>query len=264
GWNALVKSGADRLLTMATVIGTNAAVALVLVPVVVAPAPASWPYLGLSAIIHIGYFVFLLQAYRFGDLSQVYPVARGAAPLMFAGGAALFVGEALSPLALGGLVLVSLAIGSFAFEGRRTGKRNSKPLLLAFATACFISGYTITDGLGVRASGSPLGFIAWLFLIDGLPLTVYALVVRRGRTVPYLRVHWKRDVAGGLMCALAYGLVIWALSLGAMAYVSALRETSVIFAVLIGWILLDEPFGRRRIATAILVGFGIAIMHLAG
>jgi len=264
GWNALVKSGADRLLTMATVIGTNAAVALVLLPFVAAPAPASWPYLGLSAIIHIGYFVFLLQAYRVGDLSQVYPVARGAAPLMVAGGAALFAGEALSPLALGGLVLVSLAIGSFAFEGGRAGIKNSKPLLLAFATACFISGYTITDGLGVRASGSPLGFIAWLLLIDGLPLTVYALVVRRGRTVPYLRVHWKRDVAGGLMCALAYGLVIWALSLGAMAYVSALRETSVIFAVLIGWILLGEPFGRRRIAAAILVGFGIAIMHLAG
>ncbi len=183
---------------------------------------------------------------------------------MVAGGAALFAGELLSPLALGGLVLVSLAIGSFAFERARPGARASKPLPLAFATACFISGYTVTDGLGVRASGSPLGFIAWLFLIDGLPLTAYALVVRRGRVGAYLRVHWKRDIAGGLMCALAYGLVIWTLSLGAMAYVSALRETSVIFAVLIGWILLGEPFGRRRIAAAIVVGFGIAIMQLAG
>ena len=142
-------------------------------------------------------------------------------------------------------------IGAYGLERFETGK-------------LFIGAYTVTDALGVRVSGSPLGFIAWLFLISGLPLLAYARVARPGALGPYARAHWKPALAGGLMCALAYGLVIWALSLGAMASVSALRETSVVFAVLIGWILLGEPFGRRRIGAAMPVGLGIAIMQLAG
>ena len=251
-WNAVIKAGEDRVLTMALVIGVGAVLALPLLPFVVAPAAESWPYLLLSVAIHVGYFFFLLQAYRVGDLSQVYPVARGTAPLLVAAGGAMFAGEALRPVQLAGLVLASLAIASFALGPGRAEARQLKPFAYGFATALFIGSYTVTDALGVRASGSPLGFIAWLFLISGLPLLVYARIAR------------PLALAGGLMCALAYGLVIWALSLGAMAYVSALRETSVIFAVLIGWILLGEPLGRRRVAAAILVGFGIAIMHLGG
>ena len=264
GWNALVKTGADRVLTMAVVIGTNSVLALAALPFVTPPAPESRIYLGLSALVHIGYFFFLIQAYRVGDLSHVYPVARGAAPLIIAGGAAIFAGEFLSPVELLGLLLVSAAIGSFAFERGLAGLKDPRPFLFGLATAAFVSSYTITDGLGVRASGSTFGFIAWLYVIDGLPLMLYALAARQGRIVPYLRAHGARDFLGGLMCATAYGIVIWALNFGAMAFVSALRETSVIFAVLIGSIMLGEPFGRRRLAAAALVAAGIAVMHLAG
>ncbi len=262
-WNAVIKAGEDRFLTLVLVIGVGAALALPVLPLVLPPAVESWPYLLLSVAIHTGYFFFLLRAYRIGDLSQVYPVARGTAPLLAAAGGAIFADEALRPVQLAGLVLASLAIASFAFERGRVEAGQLKPFAYGFATALFIGSYTVTDALGVRVSGSPLGFIAWLFLISWLPLLAYARVARPGALGPYARAHWKPALAGGLMCALAYGLVIWALSLGAMAHVSALRETSVIFAVLIGWFLLGEPFGRRRIAAAILVGFGIAIMHLA-
>lgn len=263
-WNAVIKAGADRVLTMALVIGVGAVLALPVLPFVTAPAAPSWPYLLLSVAIHIGYFFFLLQAYRVGDLSQVYPVARGTAPLLVAGGGALLAGEALRLGQLAGLVLASLAIASFAFGSGRLEAPSLKPFAYGFATALFIGSYTVTDALGVRASGSPLGFIAWLFLLSGLPLLAYARVARPGALRPYARKHWKPALAGGLVCALAYALVIWALTLGAMVYVSALRETSVVFAVLIGWLLLGEPFGGRRVAAAVLAALGIAILHLAG
>ena len=263
-WNAVIKAGEDRALTMALVIGTGSVLALPVLLFVQAPAVESWLYLLLSFLLHVGYFFFLLQAYRVGDLSHVYPVARGAAPLLVAGGGAIFAGEVLSPGALAGLLLASLAIASFAFERGLAAPRQAKPFVFALVTAVFISSYTVTDALGVRVSGSPLGFIAWLFLISGFPLLGYAFVARPGAFAPYLRAHWKAGLIGGTFCALAYALVIWALNFGAMAQVSALRETSVVFAVVLGWIMLGEPFGARRAVAALLVALGITIMHLAG
>lgn len=264
GWNALVKTGEDRVLTMAVLLGVTAVAAGAALPFVTPPAPESWIYLILSVVLHGGYFFFLLQAYRVGDLSHVYPVARGAAPLLVALGAAIFAGEVLEPIELIGLVLASLAIASFAFEGGLAALKDPRPFLYGLATAAFISSYTVADGLGVRASGSTAGFIAWLFVVDGLPLLVYALITRRGRIGPYLRANWKSGLVGGVMCGVAYALIIWALNLGAMAFVSALRETSVVFAVLIGSVFLGEPFGGRRIAAAAVVVAGIAVMNLAG
>ena len=262
-WNALLKTGEDRLLTMTMVLGVGSVGALFTLPFLTAPAPASWGYLVLSMVVHAGYFFFLLQAYRVGDLSHVYPLARGAAPLLIAVGAALFADERPSAMALAGLLTASLAIASFAFEGGWSSLRDPRPLLFGLATACFISGYTVVDGLGVRASGNPLGYIAWLFVIDSLPLFFFAVATRRSDLVPYVRRHWRPGLIGGFLCAAAYGLVIWALGQGAMAFVAALRETSVIFAVLIGVRLLGEPFGRRRLFAAFFVAAGIAAMQLA-
>ena len=263
-WNALIKTGEDRALTMVLVIGLGTVLALPVLLIVEAPAAESWIYLFLSVLLHVGYFFFLLQAYRVGDLSHVYPVARGTAPLLVAGGGVVFAGELLEPIELAGLVLASLAIASFAFERGFSVLRRPKPFVFGFITAIFIGIYTVTDALGVRLSGSPLGYIAWLFLFSGLPLIGYALLARPGALGPYIRAHWKTGLLGGTICALAYGLVIWALSLGAMAFVSALRETSVVFAVLIGSVFLGEPLGGRRIAAAIVVVAGIAVMNLAG
>jgi drug/metabolite transporter (DMT)-like permease len=261
-WNAVVKSGQDRVLTMATVAGVGGLGAALALPLAPAPAPASWIFLALSCVIHVGYFILLLQAYRVGDLSQVYPVARGAAPLMVALGAALVAGERLGGRELAAVLVVAGAIASFAFERRDGAARDWRPFLLALATAAIIATYTVVDGLGVRRSGAPLGYVLWLVILDGLPLSLYALATRRGQVLAHLRAHPGLSLAGGVMCGAAYGLVIWALSLGAMAYVAALRETSVIFAAVIGARVLGEPFGSRRLAAATAVAAGILLLYV--
>ena len=141
-----------------------------------------------------------------------------------------------------------------------------EPRAAAFAlgTGVLIGAYTVADGLGVRASGSTLGYIAWLFFLDGLVLVIVAAAVRRGAALAYLRAHWRPGLIGGVICALAYGLVIWALNFGAVAQISALRETSVIFGAAIGSLLLRESFGTRRIAAAVCVVLGVALLHLGG
>lgn len=264
GWNALVKAGRDRVMTLAAVVGVGAAGSALALPFAAQPARGSWPFLALGAAIHVGYFFFLLRAYRFGDLSHVYPVARGAAPLFVAAGAAVVAGEALGSAALGGLALLSAGIASFALERGRGAGADRQAFLFALGTALIIGAYTVVDGLGVRRSGSPLGYILWLLVIDGAPLTLYVLATRRRTVVPYVAAHWAPCLGGGLMAAAAYGLVIWALGRGAMAYVAALRETSVVFAAVIGAAWLGEPFGRRRVAAALLVAAGILLMNLGG
>ena len=264
GWNAIVKAGGDRLLTMATVLGVGSVGAALAIPFVAPPAPESWPYILLSTAIHLGYYFFLLQAYRVGNLSHVYPVARGLAPLLVAVGAATFVGERLTPFQLGGMLVISTAILTLALDRGASEQRDWRPFLFGVATAVFIAAYTLTDGLGVRLSGSPLGYILWLFVFDGLPLSIFAVLRRRGRVVSHLRLNWRTELTGGVMCAAAYGLAIFALAVAPMAFVSALRETSVVFAAIFGAMMLHEPFGKKRIAVALTVTVGIAVLNLAG
>ncbi len=266
GWNALIKTGRDRLLGMALVQGAGSLVAAPLLFLVAVPAVESWPYLGASIVLHMGYFFFLIQAYRVGDLSHVYPLARGSAPLMVAAGAAVFAGEGLDPVALGGLMLASAGITSLIFGGGGGGEqgRDWRPILFAMGTAVFIAAYTVVDGLGVRLSGSPLGYIAWLMFLESFGLVIYTLWRRPGELGPFIKAHGKSCFAGGVMCVTAYGLVIRALNSGPMAYVSAVRETSVLFAALIGTRVLGESFGARRVIAAVVVVVGIVIMNLGG
>lgn len=263
-WNALVKSGGDRLLTLAAVNSTGALAAIPLVMLADLPAPASWPWLLLSSLLHCGYYFFLIKAYSAGDLAHVYPLARGTAPLLVTGGAALLADEYLPGLGVVGIVVASAGIVSLAFEGGPPWRRDSRALWFALATSLFISGYTVVDGIGVRLADSPLGYIGWLFLIDGLPLAIYALWRRAGVIRPFLRRERWRCLGGGLASMVAYGLVIWAMSLGAMGMVSALRETSVLFAVLIGIFMLGERLTLRRLAAAAAVCAGVALMHVGG
>ena len=261
-WNAVVKTSGDRLLGMATVIAVGSLLALPALFALPAPAPASRPFLALSALLHLGYFYCLIEAYRIGDLSQVYPVARGMAPVLVGIGAAMVAGETLGAGATVGLVAVALSISALAFEPGRGWCAAPRALGFAAATAVFLAAYTLSAGLGVRRAGNPLSFISWLFVIDGVPLTAAALWLRRGAVAPYLRRRWRTMLGGGVMCALAYGLVIWALGRVPMAQVSALRESGVVFAALIGTRLLGEPFGRRRLGAALGVALGVAVMHL--
>lgn len=263
GWNALVKTSGDRLAVLAMLNGVGSVVALLALPFVDVPARESWVYIGASIVLHSGYYFFLIQAYRVGDLSHVYPLARGLSPLLVAGAAAVFAGEIVPPVAFIGVMLACAGIVSLSFDSGPPWRSDRRPLLFALGTAAFIASYTIVDGIGVRAAGSVAGYVAWLFALDAFPIVLVAWFLRRRELRWTVRTEWKKGVVGGLLAFGAYGLVIWAMSLAAMAAVSALRETSVIFAALIGTILLKERFSKLRIGAAVMVTAGVVLMNVA-
>ena len=261
-WNALVKAGGDPFVRLAVVNAVGGLCAVPLLFVAALPAPASWPYLLGSVVVHHAYYLALGYGYRFGDLSHVYPVARGVAPPLVALAAWAFAGESLGPLGLLAILVISGGIVSLAFtdDGRLVAIR---PLALGLATGITIAAYTLFDGLGGRTAGDVLGYIAWLFVIDAVPFSVIVAVRYRRRLGPALAACWRPAAVGGALSVVAYGLVIWAMSLTPLAAVSALRETSVIIAALIGTRLLREPFGTRRVLAASLVAAGVVLLQVS-
>jgi drug/metabolite transporter (DMT)-like permease len=262
-WNALVKAGHDRLMVLAIANGTGVVISLLMAPFVPWPLPESWPFLGASVVLHTGYYFFLIHAYRVGDLSHVYPLARGLSPILVAVLAAVFAGEIPPPWGMLGVVLACAGIASLAFDGGPPWRGDRRPLAYAAATAIFIASYTLADGMGVRRAGDALAYIVWLMLLDGFPILCFTAFVRRRRLVAVIGANWRAGCSSGVLQFGAYALVIWAMSLGAMASVSALRETSVIFAAFIGAIVLKERVGALRISAAILVALGIVLMRVA-
>lgn len=261
-WNALTKSSADPLLAIwliTTVAGLVGGAGVLWVDV---PDRAAWPYLAASMAIHLGYMLFLVHAYRFGDLSRIYPIARGLAPLVVAALAAAFVGEWTTPVQTFGLVLCCAAIASLAFADTGLHGVGGGAVAAAAATGVMIGAYTVVDGSGVRLAGNPFSYVAWNFVLDAVPISVAVLVLRRGAIAPFLRSELGRGAAGGVMSAIAYGIVMWSMSLGAMANVASLRETSVVFAALIGARVLGEPLGARRLAAALLAAVGLVILQV--
>ena len=261
-WNALVKSDDDALLTLGAV---NAFRFLLCIPLVLAlplPARQSWPYLAASAILHIGYYAFLVSAYRFGDLSKIYPLSRGLSPLIVAAGAFAFAGEQPGPIALAGIVIAGAGITSLSIGGGAMSVRDHRSgVAFAIGTALFIASYTVTDGMGARRSGDAVSYVAWLAILDGLPMLLAAGVLRRAAFARHLAARVWKSAAGGALQLTAYGLVVWSLALAPMAAVSALRETSVLFAAIIGVKILGEPLGVRRIAAAALVVAGVVMIE---
>lgn len=261
GWNALIKGGKDPVSRLVMVHLCAALVLLPLLPFTAVPDPASWPYLLASVVVHQFYYLFLILGYRHGDLSVVYPIARGAAPLLVALGAWVVAGETLSGLSLLAVVLISVAVLGLAGE-RSRGRRIERSAVYALCTGLSIAVYTVLDGLGGRAAGDVLGYIVWLFLLDGLVLTTLVAGRQGARFWVTLRGQWLWGGIGGLCAATAYGVVIWAMSRAPMAYVSALRETSVILAALLGMWLLREPASWQRAGSAVLVVIGVAALQL--
>lgn len=262
-WNALVKAGHDRLVVLTIANATGVVVSLLIAPFVSLPLPASWPFLLASVLLHTGYYFFLIHAYRVGDLSHVYPLARGLSPLLVALFAAVFANELPSLLGLVGVVLACAGIVSLTFESGPPWRGDTRPLAHAAGTALFIAAYTLADGMGVRRAGQPLAYIVWLMIIDGLPIILFTTYVRRHALIATIGGNWRAGCTSGVLQFGAYSLVIWAMSLGAMASVSALRETSVIFAAFIGALVLKERVGPLRIAAALLVAAGIVTMRVA-
>ncbi|MBO9537897.1 DMT family transporter [Herbaspirillum sp.] len=261
-WNALLKSSADRLgsLTLMTIGAGVGAIPLVLWRPL--PEPASWFYIVLSGILHTGYNLFLIRAYKIGDFGQSYPIARGSSPLLVALGAAAFVGEQLSSYSVAGIALVSVGIVSLAnLRGIGRGEHLSAPAA-AFATGAFIAAYTVTDGIGARLAGDAVSYAGWLFVLDSVPLAlIYLHKHRRSPITLGERDTWI-SLFGGVMSLLAYGIVIWAVTLAPMGMVSALRETSVLFALLIGAIFLGEKLTLRRVLSCAVITAGAVVLGM--
>ncbi|MFJ3047344.1 EamA family transporter [Herbaspirillum chlorophenolicum] len=261
-WNALLKSSADRLasLSLMTIGAGIAAIPLVLWRPL--PDPASWFCIILSGILHTGYNLFLIRAYKIGDFGQSYPIARGSSPLLVALGAAVFAGEQLGIYTAIGIALVSVGIVSLA-NLRSIGNREhlSAPAA-AFATGAFIAAYTVTDGIGARQAGDSISYAGWLFVLDSIPLAlIYLYKHRRSPIALGERDTWL-SLFGGVMSLLAYGIVIWAVTLAPMGMVSALRETSVLFALLIGWIFLGEKLTLRRVLSCVVIAAGAVVLGM--
>ena len=257
-WNAIVKRSSDPLLGQWLVIAMGAVLCAPLAFVAPLPAPESWPWLAAAVSIHTVYYLSLAESYRIGDLSQVYPLARGSAPPLVALAAFLLVDEPLSTGGLAGVGLVSIGVISLA-SGRGALDR---AVPLALGVGVLIGGYSVVDGIGVRRAGSPFAYIVWLEVLCAIPITLVVLVRRRGRIAAYLRSEGAAGASGGVIATLAYAGVLYAYSRAPLAEVSALRETSVIFASVIGAFVLHESFGARRITAAMLVACGIAALNL--
>lgn len=263
GWNAVVRFGLDRFSSILLLSMTQSALALALLPFSPLPAAAAWPWIAGASLLHTGYKLFLIRAYEHGDLTQVYPLARGAAPPMVAlGGVALFH-EQLSLTGWTAVALIAGGVALMAFRGGGLlGRLPAKALGYALATACFVAAYTLADGKGARIAGSAMAFAMWMFVGDGLCMLAYAVITRGPKAPLAVLSAWRTGLPAGALSLGSYWIALWAFTQAPVALVAALRETSVLFAMLIGAMLLKEDVGRWRWAAALCIVAGVAAMRL--
>jgi drug/metabolite transporter (DMT)-like permease len=263
GWNALLKLNLEPIVATSLVAAASGLVALPFAVVVGLPSSASWPYILASVAIHIVYYFALAQAYRFGDLGQVYPIARGTAPLMTAILATLWLGEGLGSYGWAGIIVLASGILLLAFRGGRALERfDARSVGFALLTSLTITTYTLVDGIGARVSGSPLQYTVWLFLLSGGAMGIYGRLLVGQRLAGEFAANWKLAISGAALSTAAYAIAIWAMTVAPIALVAALRETSVLFAALLGTALLREPVLPARIAAACLVLVGVVLVRL--
>ena len=260
-WNAMLKSSRDVLFDMTLVVFAAGLVTALFLLVVELPAPAAWPYIIASMLLHIAYYVALVGAYRAGDLSHGYPIMRGIAPLIVSLCALAWLGEAPTPSVWLGVLLICGGVLSLGFVGFHW-RQSRVALGWALANACIIASYTLVDAAGVRVAGRAESYVVWLFTLDALPFTLLVFFWKKDQLVQYARRFWLRGLAGGALSAAAYGIVLWAMTRAPVAAVAALRETSVIFAALLGAWLLKEGHLARRIAGAATVAAGVIALKI--
>lgn len=262
GWNAIAHTIKDQLVAFTLIAGGGTVIGALAVCFTPFPAAGAWPYLIASAVLHVGYQALLMRSFSLGDFGQMYPIARGTAPLLVTVLAAVFVGESLDRWQATGVAVASAGLVSLALWGMRGA--DTKPqwpaLLAALATGVSIAAYTVVDGVGVRESGTPLGYIGWLMILQGSLIPLYALHTRRTNLLPQLRPHLRLGLLGATLSVTAYALVLWSQTRAPLAPIAALRESSIIVGAAIGTLFFKERFGPPRLAAATLMVLGIGLM----
>lgn len=261
-WNAIAKAVRDKLVAfglMSIAFTIAGAGTLVFTGM---PRRDAVVFAVVSAIIHIGYDLALLQSYRLGAFGHAYPIARGTSPILVGLGAWFFAGERLDAWATAGVLTVAAGLISIVFISGRLRREDLPATVAAILTGCAIASYSLVDGIGVRHAHNPAGYAALLFVLQGPPLLAIALVRRWGDPAWTSRRTAPAGIAAGLLSLAAYGIVIWAQTQGALAVVSALRETSVITGAVIAALVFRESFGWRRVPPAVLVVTGIVLSQL--
>lgn len=261
-WNAMIKGGRDVLLDTAAIVVGAGIVAIPFLFVMPVPARESWPYIAASVTTHVAYYYLMINAYRTGDLSLVYPLMRGVAPLITAVLGIFWLRELPAGVAWAGMLLISAGVVLLAL--RSADHAPSRAAIgFALANAVVIAAYSIIDGTGARLAGNAWGYIVWLFVLDTIPFAVYMLVTRRGAFVQAMWERRRNGMIGGGLSAGAYAISVWAMTQAPVALVASLRETSVLFATLIGARLLRERLTPRRWAGVAAVVFGVIALKAA-
>jgi drug/metabolite transporter (DMT)-like permease len=262
-WNSIAHAITDKAASFTLVCLGGLLCSFPLMILAAPPATACRGYLALSASLHVAYTGLLMLSYRLGDFSQAYPLARGTSPLVVLLLASVFVGEVPGPGQFAGVALICAGLAVLVLSGHRAGGLDRKAVLAAVATGLMIASYTTVDGVGVRLSGSAAGYTGWLMFSQSIVIPVAALAVRRRGLLTAMRPVWHIGLLGGGLSVLAYGLVLWAQTRGALASVAALRESSIVLAAVIGSVFFHERFGRSRIVAAVCVTLGICVLYLA-
>lgn len=258
-----MRVGGDRFSSIFVLSMTQSGLALALLPFFPAPAAVAWPWVAGSALLHTGYKLFLIRAYEHGDLSQVYPLARGAAPPMVAVAGLLLFGEQLPPSGVAAVALIAAGVGLMAVRGGGgIGRLPLPAVAYALGTAVFVAAYTVADGRGARLAGSATAFALWMFVADGLVMLSYALVTRGPGAPRAVLSAWRTGLPSGALSLGSYWIVLWALTRAPLGLVAALRETSVLFAMLLGVFVLRERAGPWRWAAGLLIASGVVAMRL--
>ena len=262
-WNAVVKGGSDKRMGIGAVVMGHVPIALVCLPFLPWPAPESLPYLVAGIAIHFGYQLTLMQSYRMGDLTQVYPIARGSAPLMVALVSVAFLGVTLSGLEILAIVIIGAGILSLALVRRADGLRNGPAAAMALTTGVFIASYSLVDGIGARLAGNSLSFYGWLALGNAVLMAGYLRLTAPGvlRTIPTKGL--KLFLIGGGASFVAYAIATWAFTQAPIALVTALRETSIAFALLIGVVFLKERLDLLKVVSTMTTLLGAALLRFA-
>ena len=277
GWNALVKAGKDAFLTSVLVASGAAFISLAALPFFPAPAPASWPMLCATTVIHYFYYGLMSAAYRHGDMSLTYPLMRGSAPLLVALASAPLLGEQLTSMQFAAVACISGGIFSMALAHRRVAPAARAPalqpgddaapagraVLYALLNACAIACYTLVDGVGARRSGSPVAYTMWLFVFTAAGLLAWTMLRRRAQFSAYAAAHWRVAALGGAGTLGSYAMSLWAMTMAPVAAVAALRETAILFAAAIAVFFLREKISPQRYAAIGLIACGAALMRYA-